>query len=237
MARLGAKPSDAGILGMSDYSTARRNMVDGQIRPSSVTDWRIIDAMLAVPRDAFVPPNLRDLAYLDLDLNIAGSGEVPRYLLRPAVIGRLLQAANLQNHDHVLVVGCATGYMAALAAKLAGRVTATESVPALAEQGRDMLKRLGGFGNLEMHTAPSEQGAPEQAPFDAILLHGATAIAPRPVYEQLRSGGRLVGIFAGAQPARAEIVIRSDDDFGSRVLFDAAAPVLPGLERPAEFVF
>lgn len=222
---------------MSDYSTARRNMVDGQIRPSSVTDWRIIDAMRAVPRDSFVPPSLRDMSYLDLDLNVAGPGEPQRCLLRPAVTARLLQAADLHSDDHVLVVGCATGYLAALAAKLASRVTATESEPVLAEQGRDMLKRLGGFGNIELQTAPNEQGAPDRAPFDAIILNGATEIVPISLYQQLRNGGRLVGIFARNQPPRAEIVIRSEDDFGSRVLFDAAAPVLPGLQRPVEFAF
>lgn len=222
---------------MSDYSTARRNMVDGQVRPSSVTDWRIIDAMLAVPRDAFVPSSQRELAYLDLDLNVAGPTGVPRSLLRPAVTARLLQAASLQSSDHVLIVGCATGYLPALAAKLASRVTATESEAVLAEQGREILKRLGGFGNVELITAAADHGAPEQAPFDAIILNGATETVPLPLYQQLRSGGRLIGIFARSGPARAEIVLRSDDDFGSRVLFDAAAPVLPGLQRPAEFVF
>lgn len=222
---------------MSDYSTARRNMVDGQVRPSSVTDWRIIDAMRTVPRDGFVPPSLRDMSYLDLDLNVAAPGEPARCLLRPAVTARLLQAADLHSNDHVLVVGCATGYLAALAAKLAGRVTATESQPALAEQGRDMLKRLGGFGNIELQTAPAEHGAPDRAPFDVIILNGATEIVPLQLYQQLRLGGRLVGIFARSQPPRAEIVIRSEGDFGSRILFDVAAPVLPGLQKLPEFAF
>ncbi len=96
---------------MSDFATARRFMVDGQIRPSSVTDWRIIDAMRAVPREAFVPENQRNLAYLDLDLDISADGAVKRFLLRPAVTARLLQSINLQPTDRVLVVGCATGYL------------------------------------------------------------------------------------------------------------------------------
>jgi protein-L-isoaspartate(D-aspartate) O-methyltransferase len=222
---------------MSDFSTARRNMVDGQIRPSSVTDWRIIDAMRAVPRDAFVPANQRELAYLDLDLDVSGSGATKRCLLRPVVTARLLQAANLQLAEHVLVVGCATGYLAALAAKLAGRVTATESEGPLAEQARDILQRLGGFGNVEVQKAASAEGVPSSGPYDAIILNGATEIVPTPLYRQLRDGGRLVGIFALGRTPRAEIVTRSDDDFGHRALFDVTAPVLPELQRPAEFVF
>ncbi len=124
-----------------------------------------------------------------------------------------------------------------LAAKLAGRVTATENQPALAEQGRDMLKRLGGFGNIELQTAPAEHGAPDRAPFDVIILNGATEIVPLQLYQQLRLGGRLVGIFGRSQPPRAEIVIRSEGDFGSRILFDVAAPVLPGLQKLPEFAF
>jgi len=222
---------------MSDFSTARRNMVDGQIRPSSVTDWRIIDAMRAVPRDAFVPANQRELAYLDLDLDVSGSGATKRALLRPVVTARLLQAANLQLAEHVLVVGCATGYLAALAAKLAGRVTATESEGPLAEQARDILQRLGGFGNVEVQKAASVDGAPVSGPYDAIILNGATEVVPTPLYRQLRDGGRLVGVFALGRTPRAEFVTRSEDDFGHRALFDVTAPVLPGLQRPAEFVF
>lgn len=222
---------------MSDFATARRNMVDGQIRPSSVTDWRIIDVMRTVPRDAFVPANQRDLAYLDLDLDVSGQGAVKRCLLRPAVTGRLLQAANLQLSDRVLVVGCATGYLAALAAKLAGRIVATESDAGLANQARDILQRLGGFGNVDVVTAPAAEGAATHGPYHAIILNGATEILPTALYQQLHNGGRLIGIFALERTARAEIVTRSDDDFGHRALFDVSAPLLPGLQRAAGFVF
>ena len=95
---------------MSDFSTARQNMVDCQVRPSDVTDNRIIDAMLAVPREAFVPENQRALAYLDLDLDVSGAASVKRFLIKPAVTARTLQAAEIKETDQVLVVGCATGY-------------------------------------------------------------------------------------------------------------------------------
>jgi protein-L-isoaspartate(D-aspartate) O-methyltransferase len=194
---------------MSGFSTARQKMVDGQVRPSDVTDIRIIDAMLAVPREAFVPDNKRGLAYLDLDLEVGEAGSVGRFLIKPVVLAKMLQAAEIRESDHVLVVGCASGYAAAVIGQFTGKVTNTAAAA----------------------------GDPANAPFDVIVLNGATEIVPEKLYSQLRDGGRLVGVFAMSQPARATIVTRSHGDFGNRALFDAAAPVLPGLERLPAFVF
>lgn len=194
---------------MSGFSTARQKMVDGQVRPSDVTDIRIIDAMLAVPREAFVPEHKRALAYLDLDLDVSETGSPKRCLIKPAVLAKMLQAAEIKATDHVLVVGCATGYAAAVIEKFAGQVT----------------------------NAASPDGNPAKAPFDVIVLNGATEIVPEKLLQQLRDGGRLVGVFADSRPARATLVTRSHGDFGHRALFDAAAPVLPGMERLPAFVF
>ena len=194
---------------MSGFSTARQKMVDGQVRASDVTDSRIIDAMLEVPRETFVPENKRALAYLDLDLDVSEGAAARRYLIKPAVLAKMLQAAEIKSTDRVLVVGCATGYAAAVIAKFAGQVTAAESA----------------------------EGDPANAPFDVIVLNGATEIIPEQLYGQLRNGGRLVGVFAMSRPQRATIVTRSHGDFGDRALFDAAAPVLSGMERPPAFVF
>src|ERR1700712_3152185 len=112
---------------MSDFAAARQKMVDGQIRPSDVTDLRIIDAMLAVPREAFVPDSMRALSYLDLNLDLAGSGAGRRFLIKPAVLAKMLQPAALRETDSVLVVGCATGYAVAVVSKFAGQVRAAES--------------------------------------------------------------------------------------------------------------
>ena len=194
---------------MSGFSTARQKMVDGQVRPSDVTDIRIIDAMLAVPREAFVPENKRALAYLDLDLDVSEGGSARHFLIKPAVLAKMLQAAEIRETDHVLVVGCATGYAAAVIARFAGQV----------------------------HSAAGADGLPANAPFDVIVLCGATEIVPEKLYSQLRDGGRLVGVFAMSHPARATIVTCSHGDFGNRALFDAAAPVLSGMERLPAFVF
>jgi protein-L-isoaspartate(D-aspartate) O-methyltransferase len=221
---------------MSGISTARQKMVDGQVRPSDVTDLRIIDAMLAVPREAFVPEGLRSLAYLDLDLDVSEGASEKRFLIKPVVTAKMLQAADIKDTDNVLVAGCATGYTAALAAKLAGRVTATECDPALAAKAKDVLAQLG-LANVAVGVAAAADGDPANAPYDVIMLNGATEIVPDRLYRQLKDGGRLVGVFAMTQPPRATIVTRSHGDFGNRTLFDAAVPVLPGLERLPAFVF
>jgi len=221
---------------MSDFSTARQKMVDGQVRPSDVTDIRIIDAMLAVPREAFVPDSQRAMAYLDLDLDVSEAGAAKRFLIKPVVIAKMLQAAEITETDRVLVVGCASGYTAAVVAKLADRVTATESDAALAAKASDVLAKLG-FGNVTVRTAAAADGDEASAPYDVIVLAGATEIVPDRLYRQLSEGGRLVGVFAMSRPQRAMIVTHSHADFGDRALFDAAIPVLPGLERPSAFVF
>lgn len=221
---------------MSGFSTARQKMVDGQVRPSDVTDIRILDAMLAVPREAFVPPNQRALAYLDLDLDVGEGAPSKGFLIKPVVTAKMLQAAEIKETDNVLVVGCATGYAAAIVAKLAGQVTATEGDPALAAKAKDAVAGLG-LANVTVRAAAAADGDPASAPYDVILLNGATELVPERLYGQLREGGRLVGVFAMTQPQRATIVTRSHGDFGSRALFDAAVPVLPGLERLPAFVF
>jgi protein-L-isoaspartate(D-aspartate) O-methyltransferase len=221
---------------MSGFSTARQKMVDGQVRPSDVTDTRIIDAMLTVPREAFVPQSQRALAYLDLDLDVSEDGPVKRFLIKPAVIAKMVQAANIKGTDDVLVVGCACGYPAALVAKLARHVVATECDPALAVKAKDTLAELG-LANVTVKATALAEGDSANAPFDVIILNGATEIVPERLYHQLKEGGRLVGVFAMTRPQRATIVTRTHDDFGDRALFDAAIPVLPGLGRPPTFVF
>jgi protein-L-isoaspartate(D-aspartate) O-methyltransferase len=221
---------------MSGFSTARQNMVDCQVRPSDVTDVPIIDAMLEVPREAFVPQNQRALAYLDLDLDVSERASAKRFLIKPAVMARMLQAAEIKATDTVLVVGCATGYAAAVVAKIAGQVTATESDSSLAAKAGTALAGLG-LGTVTVRGAAAADGDSAAAPYDVIVLNGATEIVPEVLFRQLKQGGRLVGVFATTLPPRATIVTHSHDDFGHRALFDAVAPVLPGLERVPAFVF
>jgi protein-L-isoaspartate(D-aspartate) O-methyltransferase len=221
---------------MSGFSTARQKMVDGQVRTNDVTDRRILDTMLGLPREDFVPEDKRALAYLDLDLDVAPAGSAKRFLVKPVLTAKMLQAAGVAAADNVLIVGCATGYAGAIAAKLAAKVTATESDPALVTKGNEILAQLG-LSNVTFKVAEAAAGDPEGAPYDVIILNGATEVNPETLYGQLKDGGRLVGVFAMSRPARAMIVTHSHGDFGNRALFDAAAPVLPGLERRPAFIF
>jgi protein-L-isoaspartate(D-aspartate) O-methyltransferase len=192
--------------------------------------------MLAIPREAFVPAAQRSLAYLDLDIDVSEGGAAKRFLLRAAVTAKLLQAADIKETDEVLVAGCASGYAAAVAARLARRVTATECDSSLAARAKAAFDALA-LGNVSIKTADVAAGDSANAPYDVIFLNGATEIVPEGLYRQLKAGGRLVGIFALTTPQRATIVTASHGDFGRRALFDAAIPVLPGLERPPAFVF
>jgi protein-L-isoaspartate(D-aspartate) O-methyltransferase len=148
----------------------------------------------------------------------------------------MLQAAEIKATDTVLVVGCATGYAAAVVAKIAGQVTATESDAALAAKAGTALAALG-LGTVTVRVAAAVDGDQAAAPYDVIVLDGATEIIPEGLFRQLKQGGRLVGVFGTTVPPRATIVTHSHDDFGHRALFDAVAPVLPGLERVPAFVF
>jgi protein-L-isoaspartate(D-aspartate) O-methyltransferase len=221
---------------MSDFSTARQKMVDGQVRPSDVTDIRIIDAMLAVPREEFVPDSQRAMAYLDIDLDISAAGGSKRFLIKPVVLARMLQAAEVKASDNVLVVGCATGYSAAVVARIAGKVTATDGDPALVAKAAGCAAKLG-YSNADFRAGLAADGFAVNGPYNVIVLAGATEVIPTGLYQQLAPGGRLVGVFATSQPPRAMIVTHSHDDFGDRALFDAVVPVLPGLERVPAFVF
>jgi protein-L-isoaspartate(D-aspartate) O-methyltransferase len=224
---------------MSGFSTARQKMVDCQVRTNDVTDQRILDAMIELPREDFVPQDKRALAYLDLDLDVSegGTGAAKRFLIKPMVMAKLLQAAEILETDRILIVGAATGYAAAVAALLAPTVTATEGDSALVAKGRDILSKLGFAAKVTFRTAEAAAGDSAGAPYDVIILNGATEMVPDNLYRQLKDGGRLLGVFAMTYPPRAMLVRRSHGDFGTRSLFDAAAPVLPGLERVPEFVF
>jgi protein-L-isoaspartate(D-aspartate) O-methyltransferase len=215
---------------MTDLAAARRNMVDGQIRTSDVTDLRLIGAMLDLPREQYVDPAL---AYLDLDIAV-GEGRSARRMLKPMVLAKLIQAADLAPSDHVLDVACATGYSTALLAQLAGDVIALDDEPTLA---RSAGQRLSSFANAKVVTGPLSAGWPAAAPYDAILVNGRVEIVPKALCDQLKDGGRLVCILGSGPAAKATLFLRSGGEVGRRTLFDATAATLPGFVQPPAFVF
>jgi protein-L-isoaspartate(D-aspartate) O-methyltransferase len=219
---------------MTDFAAARLNMVDGQVRTADVTDLRVISAMLEVPREQFVAPALAGLAYLDFDVPVGGGDKPARRLIKPMVLAKLIQAADLKATDRVLDVGCVTGYAAALLARIAGEVVALEQDVALAEAARAALVPL---PNVGVVSGPLIEGWAQGAAYDAILLEGATELAPDTLLRQLKDGGRLVCVLGAGPGAKATLYRRSGEEFGARTLFDAAAPVLPGFVKPPEFAF
>ena len=221
---------------MIDFAAARRIMVDCQVRPSDVTDLNVIEAMLAVPREAFLPQTQRAIAYLDVDILVGFPNNQNRHLMAPAALARLLQAAEIAPSDRALVVGCAFGYAAALVSRLAGHVTAIDTDAERIAAAGMTLATLG-YRTISTAATQHAQGDAVTTPYDVIVLAGATEIEPLHLYSQLAPQGRLVGVFATRRPLRAMLVTRSHNGFGNRALFDATASVIPGFEKPPAFVF
>ncbi len=214
------------------FTAARRHMVDSQLRPNKVNDPRIVDAMLAVPREAFVPPAYRGVAYMDDDVPLAPG----RSLLEPLVLARLLQFAEPGPDDIALDVGGGTGYSAAILSRLVARVVAVESDAALTAETPKVLAALGA-GNVTLVTGALEQGAAGKGPYSLILLNGAVDFIPDELQRQLADGGRLLAVLANDGVGEAVMVRRTGDLFPRRPLFNANSGRLPGFRREAGFVF
>lgn len=217
---------------MADMRVLRTKMVDGQVRPNDVTDLRIIDAMLEIPRELFVPAAERPLAYIDRNLPV-GDG---RRLLQPMLVAKAIQAAEIGAAACVLVVGAATGYTAAVAGRLAASVVALESDASLAEAARAALSAAGA-ATVTVAVGPLAAGWAAAAPYDAILIDGGVEVVPPAIVAQLKDGGRLVSFEGAGLSGRAVLRTRSGAETAARTLFNASAPALPGFAREPAFVF
>jgi protein-L-isoaspartate(D-aspartate) O-methyltransferase len=217
---------------MFDAAAARRYMVDGQIRTADVTNPNLIAAMEAVPRELFVAPAMASQAYRDGDLSL-GHG---RALLRPIVLGKLLQGAMVVAADRVLDVGCGTGYSSAVLAHMGAAVVALEEDADLARRAEAALAAAGA-GQVKVVSGPLTAGWPRAAPYDLILLDGATEVTPEALGRQLNSTGRLAAVFGRGPAAKAMIYRLIEGELVGRPIFDAAAPLLPGFAAPPAFVF
>jgi len=215
---------------MTDFAAARRNMVDGQIRTADVTDLRLLWAFQETPRERFVPPQSAALAYVDFDLPVAPG----RCLFKTRILAKLLQAAGVAATDRVLIVGCATGYGAAILARVAAHVVALEDNADLARSAREALADR---ANVEIVSGPLAAGWSAGAPYDLIVVEGATEVVPETLLGQLSDGGRLVCVLGGDPAAKAMLYLLSAGEVGGRAVFDAAAPVLPGFTKAPAFAF
>ncbi len=218
---------------MTEYAAARLNMVEGQLKPNKIVDPAILATMGEVPRESFVPKTMRGIAYVDEDIAI-GNG---RYLIEPMVLGRLIQALEIDPGDIVLTIGCGTGYCAAVLARLANTVVAIEEDAELVQRATETLAHHG-VDNAVVIEAPMSGGYAEQAPYQAILIDGAVAEVPGAILDQLAEGGRLAAVVSprGAL-GKATLFQRIGGTISHREVFDASIPLLPGFEPTPVFDF
>ena len=216
---------------MADFATARRAMVESQIRTVKVDDERIVAAMHAIPREAFVPAHLRAIAYVDEDLRIKGE----RYLTEPMVLARLVQAAEVAATDAVLAVGCTTGYAVALLAALADTVVGVEDDADLVAHAERALSALE-IDNGAVVQGRLADGYPRQAPYDVIVIEGRCGEVPERIAAQIAPGGRLVTVLGGRHAGKATLMHRgAGGAIGCRTLFDANVPALRSFARETPF--
>lgn len=222
---------------MIDTALARRNMVESQVRTNNVTDRALIAAMLELPRERFVAPAMRDLAYIDEDLPLADTGAGrERWLMAPMPFARLVQLAGVGAGDLVLDVGCGTGYSTAALARLGESVVGLESDPELSARADALMVDLG-VGNAAVVTGDLALGYPGQGPYDVIVVEGAVEEVPATLLAQLREGGRLVAPVLHGPIGKATLFESIGGTVSSRIDFDINVRPLPGFRKAVAFVF
>ncbi len=212
-----------------NFDRMRRAMVASQLRTTGVNDPRVVAAMGAVPRERFVPEQLRAIAYADRTLPL-GNG---RELNSPMALGRLLSEAHLGGKERALVIGAATGYAAAVLDRLAASVVALEEDADLAAQAKKALSDT----DVKMVTGPLARGWAKDAPYDFILIDGAVEYVPDAIVGQLGDDGELAAALLDEGVTRLCLGRVAGGGFGMTAFSDAAAPVLPGFARPRGFTF
>lgn len=212
-----------------NFEQMRRAMVASQLRTTGVGDPRVIAAMSAVPRERFVPVERATLAYADALVPLPGG----RALSPPMAIGRMLSEARLTGKERALVIGAATGYSAAVLARLAASVVALEEDPALAGFAREALAGTG----VELVEGPLAEGHAAGAPYDFVLVDGAVEQVPEAIVAQVADGGEIAFALVDQGITRLCTGRVAAGAFGTHVYSDAAAAVLPGFAKPRLFSF
>lgn len=215
---------------MSDFTARRTMMVDTQVRPSDVTKFPIIEAMLHVPREEFVPNSQREAAYVGENLDL-GEGRV---VLEARTLAKMLDAVDVQPSELVLDVGCAFGYSSCVIAQLAQAVIALEEDERLARDATEALSEQNA-DNVMVQTGDMVSGAAEHAPFDVIILQGGVAQIPQALTDQLKDGGRIAALFVEGELGEVRIGLKTGDSIDWRRAFNAGAPILPGFEQHGAF--
>lgn len=221
----------------ANFAALRRTAIECQIRPFGVTDQNVLASFFDVPRERFVPAGFESVAYADTELRHGLTAGGARAMLMPLVLARMIQAAEIGPADRVLDVAGASGYTAAIMAPLAGSVVALESDEALSKAAAANFESLG-ISNAQALCAPLADGAPSMAPFDVIIVNGATEHGLDRLMAQLAPGGRMVALKPYAAGSSRAFLFRKDGDAVSeRALFEASGKLIPEFAAPPEFVF
>lgn len=219
-----------------DYTAARHNMVESQIRTNKIVDSSVVDAMEAIPREAFVPKALAGVAYVDDSLPV-GEG---RYMMEPLIVAQLAQAANIDADGVALLIGCGGGYLASVLARMASTVVAVESDESLISVANERFATQG-IDTVAVVTGSLNDGYPDQAPYDAIVFNGAVSAVPDAILQQLADGGRCVAVVDTGEPGtgtgRVVQFVRTGDAISRIEIADASTPLLPGFGLKPGFVF
>jgi protein-L-isoaspartate(D-aspartate) O-methyltransferase len=190
----------------SDRADARRRMVERQLRGRDVRDERVLDAMGRVPRELFVPSDLRRRAYDDAALPI----DHGQTISQPYMVAKICEALALRGDERVLDVGSGSGYQAAVLAELAAEVHTVERIPELAQLAREHLASAG-YARVVVHVGDGTLGLPQHAPFDAIAVAAAAPELPHTLYEQLEPRGRLVVPVGGPRGQQLQVIVRTPE--------------------------
>lgn len=215
---------------MTDFAARRTAMVDGYIRPSDVTKFPIIDAMLSVPREAYVPDAMRELAYIGEHMELGGG----RAVMDARVLAKTLDVLDIRAGELVLDIGCAYGYTAAVIARLAEAVVAVEEDSTMAADAEATLAAEG-VDNAAVIEAPLTEGAPKHGPYDVITIEGAVETVPGAILDQLKDGGRIAAIFMEGALGELRIGHKTKGRVSWRYAFNATAPLLPGFAAERSF--
>ncbi len=215
---------------MTDFAANRTMMVDTQVRPSDVTKFPIIDALLTVRREAFVPQSRREVAYADANITL-GAGRV---IFEPRTLAKMLDAMGIEQGDMVLCVGAGLGYSAAVLSRMAEAVIAVEQDADMARDAETILAEQGA-DNVVVIEGDLAAGAAKHGPYDAIIIEGGVENVPTSLTDQLKDGGRIGAVFMRGGLGECRIGYKAGSQVNWRLAFNASAPVLSGFEAEASF--
>ena len=215
---------------MSDFTTLREVMVDTQIRPSDVTKFPILDAMLKIPREHFVPLDRRDVAYIGESVPL----DADRVVMDPRTLAKLLDALDITQNELVLDIGSGLGYSSALLSRLAEAVVAVEDDETRVADSEEVLQEMG-LDNIFLLQGALNEGAAQHGPYDVILIQGAVEDIPQSLIDQLKEGGRMGAIFTDKMNGEARIGFKREGRMTWRFAFNATLPVLAGFQKAKKF--